>query len=273
MKIFISADIEGVAGVVHSQQGQPGNPEYEAARRLMTAEVNAAIEGAFAGGATEVLVNDSHGPMRNVLPAEIDPRARLISGRLKPLFMMQGVETGCAGAILLGYHARAGAERGILAHTYNGFAFARTAVNGQEIGEAGLNGTLAGTFGVPIIMITGDDVLQAEVAPLFSQARFVQTKRAISANCADSLAPAASRDLIRIAAEEAVRAAGGMAPVILDPPLVCEVRLNTTALADLMSNLLDIERLDGHMVRFSREAVLDVIRTLNVMSAMSWALR
>ena len=220
-----------------------------------------------------MLVNDSHGPMRNVLPAEIDDRARLISGRLKPLFMMEGVETGCAGAILLGYHARAGAERGILAHTYNGFAFARTVVNGQEIGEAGLNGSLAGALGVPVIMISGDDVLREEAAPLFPKARFAETKRAISANCADSLAPAASRDLIRATAEEAVRQAGGIAPVTLDPPLDCEVRLNTTALADLMSNLLDIERLDGHTVRFRRDAVLDVIRTLNAMSAMSWALR
>ena len=121
MKIFISADIEGVAGVVVPQHGAPGNPEYESARRLMTQEVNAAIAGAFEGGATEVLVNDSHGPMTNLLPEELDPRAELILGRPKPGGMFAGLTKDHAGAFCTGYHSGAG-RHGILSHTVSGFA-------------------------------------------------------------------------------------------------------------------------------------------------------
>jgi hypothetical protein len=166
MRIYISSDIEGVAGVVDGEQGRPGNGEHERARRLMTQEVNAAIAGAFEGGATEILVNDSHGPMRNLLIEDIDPRARLISGKPKPVSMMEGLSPDHAGVFALGYHARAGAH-GILAHTINGFAFARITVNGTDFGESGLYGAYAGELGVPVVLLSGDDCLKAEVSPLF----------------------------------------------------------------------------------------------------------
>jgi len=142
MKILISVDIEGVAGVFNVEQTRPGNGEYERARRWMTEEANAAIRGAFAGGATEVLVNDSHGSFRNLLADSLDPRARFVLGKPRYLGMMGGLDTECDGVMLIGYHSRA-QGRGILAHTINSFAFARVTVNGRELGEAGLYGALA----------------------------------------------------------------------------------------------------------------------------------
>ena len=129
MKIFLSMDIEGVAGVGEGLQGRRGNPEYETARRLMTQEANAAIRGAFAGGASEVLVADSHGPMRNLIAEDLDPRARLIQGKPRPLSMIEGVSGDHAGVLMIGYHAAAG-NRGTLSHTISGLAFAGIELNG-----------------------------------------------------------------------------------------------------------------------------------------------
>src|SRR5215831_6128796 len=135
MRILISADIEGVAGVFHAEQTRPGNGEYERARAWMTGEANAAVQGAFDAGATEVLVNDSHGGFRNLLPDQIDARAQLVLGKPRYLGMMAGVEAGCDGVFMIGYHGRAQSQ-GVLAHTINSSAFARVWLNGQELGEA-----------------------------------------------------------------------------------------------------------------------------------------
>ena len=166
MKIFISADIEGVAGVVIPAHGQPGNPEYERARRLMTTEVNAAIAGAFDGGATEVLVNDSHGPQMNLIPEQLDARAEVILGRPKRGGMCAGLEPGFAAVFFTGYHAGAG-RNGVLSHTINGFAFAGIRVNGIDCAEATLYGAYAGSMGVPVALLSGDQELMAQCGPLF----------------------------------------------------------------------------------------------------------
>lgn len=272
MRIFISADIEGVAGVVHGQQGHPGIPEYETARRLMTQEVNAAVDGAFAGGASEVLVNDSHGQMRNLILDDIDSRARIISGRPKPMLMMQGLEAGFAGAMLIGYHARAGA-RGVLAHTINGFAFAEITLNDRKVGEADINGALAGALGVPIILLSGDDMLKAEIADIFPDAHYAEVKRAIGANCADSLSPQAARALIRDTAEAAVAAAPAIKPYVVDPPYRCAVRLTSQLLTDVIDDLPMVERQCSDTVLFECRTVLDTMRTLAAMSSMSSTIR
>ena len=149
MKILISTDIEGVAGVFHHQQVRAGNPEYERARILMTHEANAAIAGAFDAGATEVLVNDSHGDFRNMPPDLLDARAQQILGKPRYLSMMAGVDEKVDAVCMIGYHSRA-QGRGILAHTINSFAFARVWLNEAELGEAGIYGALAGEYGVPV---------------------------------------------------------------------------------------------------------------------------
>jgi D-amino peptidase len=272
MKILISSDIEGVAGVVHGRQGAAGDPEHEIARRLMAGEVNALVEGAFAGGATEVVVNDAHGHMRNLVPGEIDPRAELVSGWIKPLVMLQGLEDDFDGVILAGYHACAGSF-GVLAHAFSGFAFAGIEVGGAAAGEPFFYGALAGSMGVPVILVTGDDRLREEVAPLFPDAGFAEVKRAYGYECARSLSPQAARALLRRKAEAAVRGAPGAAPFRPAPPFRCRLRLTRPNVADLIALLPFCTRVDAVTVEFETAAIGDMVRILTVMAAAGGALR
>jgi len=278
MKILISADIEGVAGVFHAEQTRAGNGEYERARAWMTAEANAAVQGAFAGGATEVLVNDSHGGFRNLLPDQLDERARLVLGKPRYLGMMSGLEEGCDAVLMVGYHSRA-QGRGVLAHTINSFAFARVRLNGMELGEAGLYGALAGELGAPVLMASGDDVFVAETRPLFPQAEWVQTKVAHGQGSGVTLSLAASRKAIAQAAERAVRAAlspkgtDKAEPLRIPGPIECLLQTQSTALADLFCTWPTLERVDGVTLRFTVDTVQAAIRTLNSLSAMSFMLR
>ncbi|WP_454721309.1 MULTISPECIES: M55 family metallopeptidase [Cupriavidus] len=270
MKILISTDIEGVAGVFHAEQVRAGNGEYERARAWMTAEANAAVQGAFAGGATEVLVNDSHGGFRNLLPDQLDPRARLVLGKPRYLGMMAGVE-GCDGVFMIGYHGRA-QSRGILAHTINSSAFARIWLGGQEMGEAGLYGALAGEFGVPVLMASGDDVFVEETRPLMPWARYVQTKEAGGHGSGTTLSPAAAREAIASAAEQAVRDAGGR-PLRIPGPVPCRLQAQSPAYADLFCQWPALERVDGVTLAFEAASVQAAVRMLNCLSAMSFMLK
>ena len=274
MKIYVSSDIEGVAGVVTPLQGTPGNGEYERARRLMTEEVNAAVEGAYAGGATEVLVNDSHGPMTNLLPDLLDPRAELIQGKPKPPNMVAELTADYAGAFFLGYHAGAG-RHGVLAHTVNGFAFREIRLNGQPCSEATLNGAYAGTLGVPVLLLSGDDVTARECGAHFPGAQLVTTKRALGNRAARSLSPKRAQDELRHAAAAAVTlaAGGGPAPFVIPPPYVLEVVLTAPALADLAAVIPVAERVDPMTVRFQCNTMGEVLGWINVLSPLLLSLR
>ncbi|MBV9137452.1 MAG: M55 family metallopeptidase [Hyphomicrobiales bacterium] len=272
MRIFISADIEGVAGVISPQQGQPGNGEYERARRLMTEEVNAAIDGAFAGGATQVLVNDSHGPMVNLIPEILDARAELILGRPKPMNMFCGLDTGFAGVFCTGYHSGAG-QHGVLSHTVNGFAFASIRINDIDCAEATLYGAYAGSLGVPILFLTGDDRMQAQCAPLFPGARITVVKHAMGHRAARAFSPQAARKLIRAEAEMAVRDRGKCKPFVISPPCRLEIDLTSVALADLAMVIPPAERIGPRSVAFPAGDIVAAIGWVNTISAMSVALR
>jgi len=277
MKILVSTDIEGVAGVFHAEQVRPGNGEYERARAWMTGEANAAVQGAFAGGATEVLVNDSHGGFRNLLPDQLDPRARLVLGKPRYLGMMSGLEQGCDGVIMVGYHGRA-QGRGILAHTINSSAFARVWLGGQELGEAGLYGALAGELGVPVLMASGDDVFVAETRVLMPWVRYVQTKVAQGQGSGTTLSPAAARTAIAEGAEAAVRLAGAATqrearPWRLAGPLQCRLQTQTPAHADLFCQWPALVREDGVTLSFEADSAQSAVRMLNCLSAMSFMLK
>jgi len=280
MNILISTDIEGVAGVYHPEQVRSGNAEYERARRWMTLEANAAIEGALSGGARAVYVNDSHDGFRNMPADLLDERARVIQGKPRYLSMVAGVELGMAGVCFIGYHARAKA-RGILAHTINSFAFARISVNGQELGEAGIYGALAGAYGVPVIMAAGDDVFIDETRPLFPAAEFVQTKRATGNTSGISLSPEQSCSLIAAAVARAVRRlredgaddCPRPQPWQLSVPVTVQLQAQTPALADLFCQWPSLERLDAETLRFSAPDTESAVRMINCLSAMSSMLR
>jgi D-amino peptidase len=278
MKVLISTDIEGVAGVFHAEQTRAGNGEYERARRWMTDEANAAIEGAFAGGATEVWVNDSHGGFRNLLPETLDARAQVVLGKPRTLGMMAGLEHGPALVFMIGYHAKA-QSRGILAHTINSFAFARVALNGDEVGEAGLYGALAGEYGARVALLSGDDVFVDETRAAFPDADFVTVKTAYGQTSGTTLTPAAACAALREAAQRAVAArredgarepsrAGGTRRAV-----ECELRVQTSALADLFCQWPTLERIDGVTLRFGAPCVEHAVRVLNCLSAMSFMLR
>ncbi|HWI82974.1 M55 family metallopeptidase [Ramlibacter sp.] len=272
MKILISTDIEGVAGVVHHQQVRAGNPEYERARVLMAQEANAAIAGAFDGGATEVLVNDSHGDFRN-MPAELlDPRARFVLGKPRYLGMMAGVDQGVQAVCMIGYHARA-QGRGILAHTTNSFAFRRVLFDDVETGEAGMYGALAGEYGVPVVMCSGDDAFIEEHRALFPGAVFVQTKQATGQTSGISLSPAAAREAIRAGVATALRQPGRAAALVLRTPLQVRVQTQSPALADLFCQWPTLQRRAVDEIAFDAPSVEAAVRTINCLSAMSSLLR
>ncbi|MFL9925805.1 M55 family metallopeptidase [Herbaspirillum lusitanum] len=279
MSILISVDIEGVAGVFHPEQTRAGNGEYERARRWMTEEANAAIRGALAAGATRVLVNDSHGGFRNLIPDLLHPEARSVLGKPRVLGMMGGVDQQIDAVMMLGYHSRS-QGRGILAHTINSFAFARVWLNDMELGEAGLYGALAGEHGVPVIFGSGDDVFIDENRALFPHVTFVETKRAHGANSGESLSPARSCELIEIGAMQAVHhfAASrshpeSCPPLVIAAPLRCRLQVQSTALTDLFCQLPILERIDGVTVQFDAPGVEYAVRVLNSLSSMSFMLR
>jgi len=268
MRILICTDIEGVAGVVSPEQTRQGNPEYERARRWMTQEANAAIRGAFEGGATEVRVNDSHGSYRNLLADELDSRALLVTGKPRTLGMMSGLEAGLDGVMLVGFHARA-QSRGVLAHTINSSAFARIWLNEQEVGEAGLYGALAGEMGVPVVLACGDDVFAEETQPQFPDCTFVVTKRAAGRHSAISLSPQASCEAICGCARQAMATLATSRPIHTATPVLTRLQTQTPAHADLFCQWPSLERVDGVTLQFTTTSVEHAVRTLNCLSAMA----
>jgi D-amino peptidase len=205
MKILIAADMEGVTGVVHWDQVNTSHPEYGRFRRLMTGDVNAAIRGAFEGGATEVSVTDGHSYSRNILIEELDARARLNSGTPSPLSMVQGVDQEVDGVMFVGYHARIGTQNAILEHTWSDERVANLWINGKPFGESGLNGAVCGHFGAAVIMVSGDQAVCAEVQELFGEVETAVVKWAAGRFAAECLPPEVAQKLIQEAAERAVR--------------------------------------------------------------------
>ncbi|MFT3688640.1 M55 family metallopeptidase [Paenirhodobacter sp.] len=272
MKVYISADIEGVAGVVAPAQGQAGHPEYEKARLLMTREVNAVVEGLVEAGVSEILVNDSHGPMTNLLPGDLHPAADLILGKPKPMNMACGLEAGFDLFFMTGHHSMAG-QGGVLAHTTNGFAFREVRVNGRPCGEPAIYGAYAGELGVPVGLVSGDDRMREENLPLFPQAEFVTVKRAFGQRAARQVSVARAHEMLKAAALRAVEAAGQNAPLRWQGPYRAEFVMNNAALADQMAVLPPAERLDPTTVAFDCASVAEIIGWMTAMSAMSFALR
>ena len=271
MRVFISADIEGVAGVVHGarETGSEGL-DYGQARRLMTREVNAAIEGALDGGATAVTVADAHGPHLNLLPEELHPAARLIRGKPRPLGMVHGVDGGFDLAFFTGYHVRSG-EVGVLNHTYTGY-YLDVRVNGRSFGETGLNAALAGHFGVPLALVTGDGGVCAEAAALVEGGlETVAVKEAIGRYAADSLHPEAARDAIRVAARRALERRAEWRPFVVAGPVRLEAAFATTAHADLAALIPTVERVDGRTVAYDAPDYLAAYRMLRAITVISGA--
>jgi D-amino peptidase len=263
MKVYISVDMEGAAGVVHGDQCTRGKHGYDAAAELMTLEANAAALGAFDAGATEVLINDSHGDMRNLHLDRLDPRVQVLSGNLKQFSMAEGVEGGHYDvALFIGYHGGAGTLRSILDHTYRSTVVAEVRVNGRMINEAGLNALVAGHAGTPVALVTGDENACRQCVEVLGDVDTVVVKWAVGRLAARSLHPEQARTLIRAASEKAVRERDRFRPFAIDPPLTLELDVVSTAMADAAALMPGTERPSPRTLRFTAHEPLTVFRAL-----------
>lgn len=211
MKIYISADMEGVSGVVEAQDTQPSGSGYEASRIYMTEDINAAIRGLFAGGAKEVVVNDAHGPMRNILPEKLDNRAILIRGKSKPFGMIEGLDNSFDAVMCIGFHARAG-RMGLLSHSFMGHEVEDIRLDGKLVGEIGLLHAAAASLGVPVVMLSGDDAACREMEAWDSQVITVATKQTIDRFAAKLLPITKSQHAIEAASKRALEEYEDKAP-------------------------------------------------------------
>lgn len=272
MRVYISADIEGVAGVVAPAQCQAGHAEYEKARILMTQEVNAVIEGLLDGGATEIVVNDSHGPMTNLLPDLLHPAADVILGKPKPMNMACGLDGGFDLFCMIGHHSRAAAG-GVLSHTTNGFAFHEVRVNGVPCGEPAIYGAYAAELGIPVGLISGDDRTEAENRPLFPDAEFAVVKHACGERAARQVSVSRARTMLREAARKAVLRGDRPPPARPQGPFRVEFRAARAVLADQFAVLPPAIRVDPVTVAFDCRTMAEVIGWMTALSAMSFAVR
>ncbi len=262
-KVYVSVDMEGISGISGDDQLAPGGAEYGRSRKLMAEDANAAVRGAFAAGATDVLVNDSHGGQRNLLPEDLDPRARLISHSFKPFGMMQGLDETFDAVIFVGYHAKAESPAGLFAHTGSGVV-ADVEISGRSVGEGGLNTLLAGWFGVPVVMVTGDDAAVAEVRAVAATARGVVVKKALNARAVELAPLAAARAEIEKTAREAV-AASARVPAQRTGPITVRMRFKQTLIPEIAEAFSTITRPTPHSVAWTSETMPAAYRLVRVM--------
>jgi D-amino peptidase len=256
MKILIAADMEGVSGVVHWDQTDSKHSEYARFRKLMTGDVNAAIRGAYEAGASEVVVSDGHGSARNILVEELDPRARLNSGSPSPLAMIQGIDSGVQAAMFIGYHARAGSENAILDHTWSGKCVVNLWLNGQRVGEIGMNAAVCGHFCVPVILISGDQTACAEAQELIGPLAIAVVKQARGRMAAECLPPEIAQQRIYEASLRAVqRLRQGQAPqpLVLQRPLTVTLELTHSDMADRALVFPGTQRIEGRRIELTAD--------------------
>jgi len=247
-KVYISADMEGVTGVVSIDDVLAGHLNYERFRHLMTQDVNAAIEGVLEAGASEVLVNDSHGGMTNILLEELHPSATLISGVNKPLYMMEGVDKSFECAMFIGYHSMVGG-RGVLSHTFSGAS--RVLLNGRPTSEGEVNAMIAGAMGVPVTMVSGDQHAVSELKEVLGDLEGAVVKYAIDRSSARCIHPSLTKQIIKEAARRGYMKAGSVKPYTARSPITLEFEFLQPSMAARAAYLPFVDQLDPRTVRVS----------------------
>lgn len=262
LKIYISADMEGVVGVVTGEQLGPQGFEYQRFREFMTQEVNAAIEGAVAAGATQIVVGDSHGNGQNLLIEKLPKDILLVRSWPRPLGMMQGIDASFAGAVFIGYHASTTNPEGVRAHTLSSARLADVRLNGVSMSEGGINAAIAGHFNVPVIMVSGDDVVVKETAALLGDVEGAVVKWASGFHSAKTMMPDASYQLIREKVRKAVARIKDFKVYKLATPVRLDVRFKNYRPSEVLSYLSIVERTDAHSIRFVGKDMIEVSKFL-----------
>jgi len=271
MKVFISVDIEGCAGVFDYQNAMPNERDYEEGRELMVGECNAAVQGALDAGATEVVVNDSHNSMTNLAPMRVHREAKLILGSIKPMSMCQGLDDSFAAAAFIGYHARQGVQSGILCHTYHSRVIYNLAVNGQDWGEASLNAGLAGSFGVPLVFVSGDDACAHEIKTLLPGVHTATVKQGLGRQTGISLHPEKARELIRQGICKAVRDAKSIKPFKPTGPYHLVVDFISERMSDLCTRIPGTVRTGARRTEFTSPQYVEMYRAMLCMLTVGGA--
>ncbi|MDA2808731.1 M55 family metallopeptidase [Nocardiopsis suaedae] len=268
MRVLISADMEGATGVTWPADVEPGTEQWQRCRSMFTSDVNAAIAGLHAGGATEVLVNEAHSTMRNLLLERLDERASMLTGRHKDLSMVEGVQRGDVdGVVFLGYHCGAG-EEGVLAHTYLPNSVTGVWLDGGTAGEGRLNAAVCAEFGAPVVLVTGDDKACADAARYAPSARTVAVKDHVSRYAAVCRPPGRTHAAIAEAAQDAMELAGRTEPLRRAEPYGVEVEVDAEHLAGAAAVVPGVERVGARRVRYTSPTAYDMIRCFKAVTTL-----
>jgi D-amino peptidase len=269
-KVFISVDMEGIWGVVQGSQTSSSGADYGVARKWMVEDVNAVVAGLFEAGAAEVVVNDSHGSMRNIVADELDPRAALISGSPKPLSMMQGIDGSFDACIFVGYHARAGTAEAVLDHTYSGATIRWIKVNGREMPELGLNAAIAGYFNVPVVMLSGDTETCAQAKSILGEDLVaVAVKDAVGRYAAANLPRDEARKRLKEGAKEALLSRGRMPVFKPNSPYSFELEFHTSAQAEMPMLVPQVKKTGARGVAFTSTDYLEGFKLMRALIALA----
>ena len=261
-RIFISVDMEGIAGVVTGDQLSAQGFEYERFRGLMTEEANAAIAAARAAGAGEIVVADSHGSMQNLLVERLPADVQIVRGSPRPLGMMQGIDASFAGVIFIGYHAGTTNVSGVRAHTFSSATLADLRLNGVSVTEGAWNAALAGHFGVPVLAVSGDEAAVREVSTLVAGVETATVKWPIGFHAARTLTPQAARDAITAAVRRGMERRAAIAPHRVKAPLELEIRFKNYRPSEVLSWLPGVRRIDAHAVAWTAKDMVEAYRFL-----------
>ncbi|MDA0681178.1 MAG: M55 family metallopeptidase [Proteobacteria bacterium] len=261
LKVYISADMEGVGGVsTWEKQASASGLDYGQYRRLMTLEVNAAIEGAFAAGATEVLVSDSHGDGQNIDAELLDPRVKLVRAWPRPLGMAAGIDATFDAVVLIGYHGAEGQADSILSHTEDDTKYADMKLNGVSVPEAGIVAATAGAFGVPVVFISGDQTICRVTSDLLGDIETAVVKVADGFYAGTMMHPQEARELIRAGVERAVRGRDEIKPYLTKRPVKVELTMRKTVEAEVASYLRGVERPTGNVIIYTADDMIDAAK-------------
>ena len=262
LKIYISADMEGLAGAVTGEQLGTDGFEYQRFREFMTAEVNAAIDAARAAGAGEILVSDSHGNGQSLLIERLPSDIMVVRSWPRPLGMMDGIDASFDGAIFIGYHASTSNTRGVRAHTQSSASITEIRLNGIAMSEASINAAIAGEVGVPVILVSGDDVAVAETQVIIGEVEGAVVKWARGFHSARTLTPEAAQEVIRTRVASAISRIEDFSPYVLEAPIEVELSLKHYRPVELLGYLPNVERISSHAVRFIADDMEQVSRFL-----------